>query len=271
MEFAGYAATVIMGMTLALFGGGGSILTVPILVYLFAVPPVFATAYSLLIVGTTSAVGAISFARRHLVAWGIGATFAIPGVVGVVLARRFLIPAIPEILSIGSSLTFTRDTLIMVVFSALMLAAAAGMLRPRNNSSSASDIDPRLNMLNLRKGAIIAVEGMIVGFLTGFVGAGGGFLIIPALVILTGLSMQTAVATSLVIIAAKSLLGFLGDYQRFTQMDFSLLTGILTAAIIGVAIGTWVATKIPSRRLQPTFAIFVLAMGIVVMVQSLGI
>lgn len=262
MEVIGYLATLIMGLTLGLMGGGGSILTVPILVYLFAVPPVTATAYSLFIVGLTSLIGFVSFFRKGEVNLKVGIIFAVPGFLGVFVARSYIVPSLPsEIFKMGS-FALTKDLLIMLSFAVLMIVASFSMIRKKKKTSDKPN-KPKAQWL-------IGVEGLVVGVITGFVGAGGGFLIIPALVVLGGLPMKVAVGTSLMIIAFKSLLGFTGDLLHATEpMNWSLLLALSVISVVGILLGSAISKYFSEQKLKFSFGIFVLLMGIVILGQNI--
>lgn len=263
MELLGYGISILMGMTLGMIGGGGSILTVPLLVYIFGLQPLVATAYSLFIVGSTALIGGIFSYRKGEVDLRTGLVFAIPSFIGVYTTRAFVIPSLPDpILSI-STFTITKSLLMMLVFAILMLAASYSMIRSKSNLAKASALSPQLRYL------LIAFEGFIVGGVTGFVGAGGGFLIIPALVVLVGLPMKIAVGTSLFIIAAKSLFGFLGDLQSGTMMNWSLLLNVTALAIVGIFIGMALASKIADAKLKKAFGYFVLIMGSGILIDQI--
>jgi uncharacterized membrane protein YfcA len=264
MEIAGYFASLLIGISLGLIGGGGSILTVPVLVYLFGVDPVLATSYSLFIVGTTSLVGAVPKYRHGLVNLKTATIFGIPSIAAVYATRKFLVPLIPqEVFTVGS-FTVTKPVLMMILFAVLMVFASYSMIRDKNNNGSEEKEigEQRFNY------PLILLEGAVVGILTGLVGAGGGFLIIPALVLLSKLPMKQAVGTSLLIIAAKSLIGFTGDLDHYT-MDWKLL-GIVTAlAVGGIFLGGWLSHKIDSDKLKKAFGWFVLIMGFYIIVKEL--
>ena len=261
LEIIGYMASIFIGVSLGLIGGGGSILTVPVLVYLMNIEPVPATAYSLFIVGITSLIGALTYVKKEQVNYSIGIIFALPALITVYLTRRFIVPAIPDIIISFDSISISKNLMIMGVFAVLMFLASISMIR--NNS----DLDIKNgNKLNI---PLIFIEGIIVGFFTGIVGAGGGFLIIPALVLLAKLPMKIAVGTSLMIIAIKSLIGFIGDLEASMQIDWSLLIIFSVLAIIGIFIGSYLSNKISNKKLKPAFGWFVLVMSIYIIVKEL--
>lgn len=264
--FWGYLGAILMGVTLGLVGAGGSILTVPILVYLFGTRPVLATAYSLFVVGLTALIGSFAYIRSRQVNFLTGAIFSIPSFIGVYLTRRYAVPAIPAELTTIGSFILTRDTLIMTVFAAVMLLASFSMIRekkPDPMKATAKVIPPGLRY------ALIALEGLIVGGVTGLVGAGGGFLIIPALVVLVGLPMKEAVGTSLLIIAVKSLFGFLGDLAGDQVIEWGFLGIFSSFSIVGILLGTFLSRFVPGSKLKPAFGWFVLAMAGVILYQQI--
>jgi uncharacterized protein len=262
MEIVGYIASIIMGLLLGLIGGGGSILTIPILVYLFGVDPVLATAYSLFVVGVTSLVGSVSHFRHGNVHLKTAILFGIPSVVAVFIVRKFIVPIIPDpIFSIGG-FEVSKPLFIMVLFAILMMVAAFSMIiKPKKETTD--------NKTSKHNYFIILLEGLLVGGVTGLVGAGGGFLIIPALVLFVGLSMRRAVGTSLLIIALKSLIGFTGDMTSAVELDYSFLILFSSFAIVGILTGTYIHKFIPSKKLKPAFGWFVLAMGIFILSKEL--
>ncbi len=264
-EILGYIAALIIGLSLGLIGGGGSILTVPALVYLMGISPVMATAYSLFIVGITSLAGSWSFYKRGLVHLQTAFIFGLPSVIMVFVTRIYVVPALPEkIMTIGD-LVITKDVFLMVIFALLMVFASYSMIRS-GRKSNLSDDKPKDKMkLNY---AGILIEGTVVGLLTGLVGAGGGFLIIPALVLFSRLNMKMAVGTSLVIIAAKSLIGFLGDVANY-EMDWSFLAGFTAISIFGILLGSVLSKKVPGEKLKKAFGWFVLAMGVFILLEEL--
>ncbi|MGZ8559215.1 MAG: sulfite exporter TauE/SafE family protein [Chitinophagaceae bacterium] len=266
MEIVGYIASLIIGISLGLIGGGGSILTVPVLVYLFGVEPVLATAYSLFIVGLSSLVGAFPKYKQGLVNLKTAVIFGIPAIAAVYATRRFIVPLIPDhVFSIGD-FVITKNILMMVLFAILMVFASVSMIREKNKNGNVNGTEA--NGEQKFNYPLILLEGAVVGLLTGLVGAGGGFLIIPALVLLSKLPMKQAVGTSLLIIAAKSLIGFTGDLSHYT-MDWKLLLIVTALAIAGIFIGDGLSKKIDGNKLKKGFGWFVLVMGIYIIVKEL--
>jgi len=261
MEIVGYIASILIGISLGLIGSGGSILTVPVLVYLFSVDAVAATAYSLFIVGFTSAVGSVGYFRKGLVNIKTALVFGIPSIAAVFLTRAYIVPAIPkEVFTLGSFVV-TKSILMMLFFAILMVAASYSMIK-KEKKKKEEDLGPQ--KFNY---PIILVEGAIVGMVTGIVGAGGGFLIIPALVLLSKLPMKEAVGTSLVIIAAKSLIGFFGEGGE-TIINWVLLAEVSAFAAAGIFIGIFFSKKIDGAKLKPIFGWFVLIMGIYIIIKE---
>jgi len=275
MEILGYIGAVVMGLSLGLIGGGGSILTVPILVYLFQVDAVLATAYSLFIVGLTSLVGSVSHVRLGNVHWRTAIVFGIPSIISVFLTRSYLVPRIPDPImtfgqdpSGGAALVITKSVGLLLLFALIMVMAAYSMIKPAKKSGDntlekAEDVQPQFNY------PLILAEGAIVCVVTGLVGAGGGFLIIPALVLLAKLPMKQAVGTSLMIIAAKSLIGFVGDMSGDEVIDWNFLAVFSSIAVVGILLGSWLSKRIPGEKLKPAFGWFVLVMGTYIIIKEL--
>lgn len=268
MIYAGYVASILIGITLGLIGGGGSILTVPVLVYLLGVEPVMATAYSLFIVGISSLIGAYTKYKEGLVHLKSSIIFGIPSIVAVYATRKFIIPAIPDVLFSIDEFQVTKPLFLMLLFAILMVLASISMIRGDKDKSDKADVDVKSIQLKFNY-PLILIEGTVVGVLTGLVGAGGGFLIIPALVMLSKLPMKMAVGSSLLIIAAKSLIGFIGDIQTAaSQMDWMLLIIVSTLSIVGIFIGNRLSLKINGNKLKKGFGWFVLTMGIYILIKE---
>jgi uncharacterized membrane protein YfcA len=332
MHIAGFIAAIFIGFTLGLIGGGGSILTVPVLVYLVHIDPVLATGYSLFIVGTSSSVGALNYMKKGLLSYKTAIVFAVPSFIAVFLTRKFLVPAIPrELFSIGAldittevvfillliivmlavsllslnrifhgskkhikafllvtpaaimvfiirqflipripenlitidNFVLTRDMGIMLFFALIMFLSAFSMIR--SDKANYEKVEHKGIMYNY---PMIVVEGTTIGTITGIVGAGGGFLIIPALVLLAGLPMKMAIGTSLLIIAVKSLVGFLGDVSN-QAIDWVFLLSFTGMTTIGIFIGTFSAKYFDNNRLKKAFGWFVLIMAVYIILKEL--
>ncbi|MBW7892344.1 MAG: sulfite exporter TauE/SafE family protein [Chitinophagaceae bacterium] len=263
MEFIGYIASILIGVSLGLIGGGGSILTVPLLVYVFKLPPVTAISYSLFIVGITSLFGAVDNFRKKQANLNLALPLGIVSPATVFLVRKHLVPAIPEnILAIGDT-WITKSMLTMVLFAILMLAASLSMLKKTTiQPTGTTTIHKASDYL------LLGLFGLGIGCVTGFLGAGGGFLIIPALVVLLKLPMKQAIGTSLLIIAINSLIGFGGDIGHY-EIHWRFLLFITGIATAGIFIGTFMARKIPGQKLKRGFGWFVLVMGIYIIVQEM--
>lgn len=260
-EIMGYVASVLIGVSLGLIGSGGSILTVPVLVYLFGVDAVAATAYSLFIVGLTALMGSAEYFRKRLVNIRTAVVFGVPSIIAVFLTRAYIVPAIPtEVFTVGNFLV-TKSILLLLLFAVLMIFSAYSMIKPSAEGKDEVDVEQNFNY------PLILLEGTIVGIITGLVGAGGGFLIIPALVILSKLPMKEAIGTSLVIIAAKSLIGFFGESSE-TIIDWLIIGKVTIFAAFGLIIGIYLSKKIDSNKLKPIFGWFVLAMGIYIILKE---
>ena len=262
MEILGYMAATLIGISLGLIGGGGSILTVPVLVYLFHISAVQATSYSLFIVGSTSLVGAYRNYRKDQVNVRIALLFGLSSITTVYIIRKFIIPRIPaKILSIGH-FDITKSLLTMVLFAVLMLLASTAMIRGNRKKATAiteAGASPVLQLI---------LSGIGIGLVTGLLGAGGGFLLIPTLVILLNMPMKEAVGTSLLIIALNSLIGFTGDIG--TQViDWPFLLTIAAIAITGILAGSWMSKWISGDKLKKGFGWFVLTMGVYILIKEI--
>jgi uncharacterized membrane protein YfcA len=258
MEIIGYVASIGIGIILGLLGGGGSILAIPILVYIFHLDAVMASAYSLFIVGVTSFVGAIPKYKDHLVNIHTGILFGVPSIVAIFITRKWIVPSIPHVLFQVGDFTFSKRLLILGLFALLMIAASWSLIRGMKGMQT-DDHDWR--------NPILVLEGVLIGCLTGLVGAGGGFLIIPALVWLTGLPFKTAVGTSLFIIAINALLGFVGDVLNY-DIEWNLLLTLTILAVLGIFIGNRLQKKVAADRLKKMFGWLVLLTGLWILINE---
>ncbi|MBS0001129.1 MAG: TSUP family transporter [Cyclobacteriaceae bacterium] len=334
MEIVGFLSAIIIGFTLGLIGGGGSILTVPVLVYLFHIEPVLATAYSLFVVGISASVGALNYMKKGLMNYKTAIIFAVPSFLAVFLTRKFLVPAIPDQLFTIGKLDITTDLLFILILIMVMLGVSLLSLNKTFRSSKKHlkafllvtpaaimvfivrqfviPVIPEnlivlgdftltknigimvffalimfISSFSMIKGGkgldkgrepagliynypVIVLEGAIVGTITGLVGAGGGFLIIPALVLLVGLSMKIAVGTSLLIISVKSLLGFLGDIGN-QEIGWTFLLAFTGLAVVGIFAGTYTTRFIDGNKLKKGFGWFVLIMAVYILINELFI
>ncbi|GAA4470083.1 sulfite exporter TauE/SafE family protein [Nibrella saemangeumensis] len=260
IELVGFSSSILIGISLGLIGGGGSILTLPVLVYLMGINPIMSTAYSLFVVGATSLVGSVNYMRHQQVNYKAALVFSVPSFLAVYLTRKFLVPAIPDPIFTTAAFTLSKDVAIMLFFALVMLAASISMIRDKNKAQKAEG-PVQFNL------PLIALEGALVGTLTGIVGAGGGFLIIPALVLLARLPMKMAVGTSLLIIAVKSLIGFLGDLSNI-PVDWPFLLEFTGLSIIGIFVGSYLSRFVPGQKLKKAFGYFVLVMGVLILVKE---
>jgi uncharacterized membrane protein YfcA len=264
LEIFGYLGAVVIGISLGLIGGGGSILTVPVLVYLLGVEPVLATAYSLFIVGFSALIGGIKYARKGLVNFKTGFVFALPAFIAVYITRRYIIQWLPDVWLDTNYYFLNKDTGILLLFALLMIVASISMIK--DNKSKSIEKPAVKSPINI---PLILLEGSIVGIFTGLVGAGGGFLIIPALVLFAKLPMKMAIGTSLLIIAAKSLLGFIGDVQAGEAINWIFLGTISLLSVTGIFIGMFLSTELDGNKLKKGFGWFVLMMGIFMITKEL--
>jgi uncharacterized membrane protein YfcA len=266
MELLGFLTAIIIGIILGILGGGGSILSVPVLVYLFHLNPTTATAYSLFIVGISSLIGVIPKYRQGLVHLKTALIFGIPALISVFITRKFLIPSIPDEIFSFSNFIITKALLTMVIFALLMIIASFSMIRKSVDYSVKSQDVFISNYFS------IIIQGLFLGVLTGFIGAGGGFLIIPTLVFRCKLHMKIAVGTSLLIIAVNSIIGFIGDLSVTTEfINWKLLIIFTSLAILGIFLGNYFTKFIDGNKLKRGFGWFILLMGIYIIFHELVI
>lgn len=261
----GYIASVLIGISLGLVGSGGSILTVPVLVYLMHVNPLVATASSLFIVGFTSLVGGLRAYARRVVDFKAVTDFGIPSIFSIFITRHYLLPAIPSHLFSVGGINVSREMLLMVVFAILMLAASLSMIR---SSKTPLRSGQKENRQQHKKSLVLMILGLCIGVVTGLLGAGGGFLIIPTLVLFLKLPMKTAVGTSLLIIAINSLLGFLFSLRQF-EYDWTMILSFTALSVTGLYIGSRLSEKITGNSLKKGFGWFVFVMGIGIIIKEL--
>jgi uncharacterized membrane protein YfcA len=260
MEIIGYIASVFIGITLGLIGGGGSILTVPVLVYFLGIDPILATTYSLFIVGVSSSVGAILKIDHRQVDKRSMVIFGVPLILTVFVFRKLVVPIIPQTIFQYAQWEITKGNFILFLFALFMLLAAWSMLRPSDKKAEtqAANISP----------LFLSLYGILIGSLTGLLGAGGGFIIIPALVFLGGLEMKEAVGTSLVVMSVSSLIGFSGDLTH-TLMDWKILGVVTGIAVAGVFIGNYLTKFSSGKQLKTLFGIFTLTMSVFILIKEL--
>lgn len=260
-EFFGYASAIVVGLVIGLAGGGGSILTVPIFVYIFGIPTVLATTYSLFVVGSTSLVGSVNHLWKKRVDLRVTLAFALPSFVSVYVSRRFLVPFLPDPMFQFGRFVLSKSNAILYFFAIVMIIAARAMIRSDHpEQGEAADGRPRYGSL--------ALDGLAVGLLTGTIGAGGGFLIVPMLVLLAGLPIQRAVATSVLIIAVNSFVGFLGDIHH-TDLNWNFLLPFTGLSIVGIFTGMYLARFVAPDKLKKGFGWFVLAVALYMISREL--
>jgi uncharacterized membrane protein YfcA len=263
MMYFGYIAAVLIGIMLGLVGAGGSILTIPVLVYLIGISPVNATSYSLFIVGISAFIGGLRYLKNNLICLRTTLVFGFPSVISIFITRKYLLHAIPmHLINIGQ-IEITKDAALMILLSILMVVASYSMIK----KPSSVPIDSNEQNQQYRY-FLIFQQGIIVGILVGLVGAGGGFIIIPALVMFAKLPMKKAVGTSLAIIALNSSIGFLSDFGVH-QFDWNFLFVFSAFAVSGILIGSYLSKYVSGAKLKPAFGWFILLMGIYIISKEL--
>lgn len=259
-QLIGYVGALIVGLVLGLIGGGGSILTVPLLVYFLGYNPIVATAYSLFVVGSSSMVGTYQKYKKGLVDFKTGLAFSFPSFLAVYLSRRYLVPGIPDTLFSFGSFTLSKEMSIMIFFAIIMLLASFSMIRKREKSKQVNNKQPYYKTF---------VQGLIIGTITGLIGAGGGFLYVPALVLWANIPMKKAVGTSLVIVTINSLIGFIGDVQTL-DIEWVFLLTFTLISIIGIILGVFLSKFISSEKLKKSFGVFTLLMAIYIIYKEVN-
>lgn len=264
MEYIGYFAAILIGILLGLIGAGGSILTIPVLVYLIGIEPVRATSYSLFIVGVSALIGGLRYMKNNLICLRTMLVFGIPSVISIFFTRKYLLHAIPQHLFNIGSVEVTKDAALMILLAILMIIASYTMIR--KPSSVRMDLHRHNN--EQYRYFLIFQQGVIVGILVGLVGAGGGFLIIPALVVLAKLPMKKAVGTSLAIIAFNSSIGFLSDFGTH-DFDWKFIGIFSGFAVLGIVLGSYLTKYVSGSKLKPGFGWFILVMGVYIIGKEL--
>lgn len=259
IQILGYVGALVVGLVLGLIGGGGSILTVPLLVYLLGYNPVVATAYSLFVVGTTSMVGTYQKYKKGLVDFKTGLAFTFPSFLAVYFSRRYLVPGIPEVLFSIGDFELSKGMGIMIFFAVIMLLASYSMIKKSKNNKVTSKPQPYYKTF---------IQGITIGTITGVIGAGGGFLYVPALVLWANIPMKKAVGTSLVIVTINSLIGFTGDVQTL-DIEWTFLLIFTLISIIGIVIGVFLSKFVSGEKLKKSFGFFVLVMAFYIIYKEL--
>ncbi len=332
MIILGYIGALLVGFTLGLLGGGGSILTVPIFVYILDIPPVEATAYSLFVVGVSASIGALKYMRKGLVNYRAAIMLAVPSLLAIFMTRKYLIPALPDTLISLGGVDITTDLIFIIILLLALLLTTIILLRYNLNQTGTGNFIKVLGLLlpaatmvfvmrqfvipnlpqkliflgdilitkdlaimlffalvmsfsgisMIRSGNIpnsgentsetnyprIIFQGFIIGVITGFIGAGGGFLLVPALVLFTRLPIRLAIGTSLLIISANSLIGFIGDLT-YQKIEWPFLLAFTAISVIGIFIGTYTSKYISSNQLKKGFGVFVLVMAAVIVAKEI--
>jgi len=260
IELIGFFGAFLTGIIIGLFGGGGSILAVPIFVYLFQLNPILATSYSMFVVGFSAAIGTLINIRKKLIEYKTAFIFTLPALVSVFLTRRFIIPNLPDVIMSMGGFTITKEMALMLFFSLIIILSSVFMIKkPRTAASSKSD--------SKRKDLFLLIIGLGVGLLTGLVGAGGGFIIVPALVLFAKLSIKQAVATSLIIITFNSLIGFTADLSLL-QIEWRFLSLFTALSVLGIFVGTYFSNFVQESTLKTNFARFMIVMAAVIIFKE---
>lgn len=264
MLIAGYIAAALIGVILGLIGAGGSILAVPVLIYLFNIPVHTATVYSLFIVGVSSLFGTVGYIRNNIYSLKTIIFFGVPSILSIYLTRSYIIHRLPETLFSIKDYTVTKDIGIMILFAALMILASYSMIRK-------SKVIQHDNYTETKKFRylFILILGLGIGFIAGLLGAGGGFMMIPALVILADLPMKKAIGTSLTIVSINSIIGFMGDLAHCDfPIDWVFLIIFTCISIAGILTGTKLSEYVSGQKLKPAFGWLILIMGIFILTEN---
>ena len=260
-DLAGFALVFFIGVIMGTIGAGGSILTSAVLVYVFCISPVLSASYTLLNVCTISIIGFVQYYRKGLVDINMGLLYALPTLLMVFCMRRFIMPAIPDIIFSNERFTITKNLLVMLAFSLLMITIAWSMIRRPVYTPAVNQKRP--------SSFVMILPGIFTGLLTGFAGAGGGFVIVPALVFFGGLEIKKAIGTSLFIIAINTSTGFIGDYSAGVNYDWFFLIKLVAATVAGMVLSGRIMVKMSNEKLRRLFAYTILTMGCWVIIREL--
>jgi len=258
----GYIGALFVGIALGLIGSGGSILSLPIFVYLFGLNPIIASAYSLFTVGLTSLIGSIKNIKLKLIDTNTVLYFSSSASISVYITRKYLIELIPNKIATIGGFIITKEKFLMLFFAILIFFAGVAMIKKRIDNSQSLRRKSKYGKI------LLLIEGTIVGVVTGLVGAGGGFIIIPVLVIFSKLNMKNAIATSIVIISVKSLIGFVGDIENL-KIDWLFLAKFSLISVTGIYLGQAVGLKIDGIKLKKGFGYFILIIGSCIIIKEI--
>jgi uncharacterized membrane protein YfcA len=265
MELFGYFSAVLIGISLGLIGGGGSALAIPVLVYLFHLSPQSAIPDSFFIVGLSSFAGAMSYLYSRMISYKSALIFGFPSILSVYYTHRYVLPAIPDQLGLSGNLVVSKDMFVLIIFATLMIAASLSMITSKRREKKEKKAEEEKSYPYLQ----MMLSGICIGFLAGLVGAGGGFLIIPALILLAKLPMKTAIGTSLLIIAINSGIGFVSHLQGNSHTDWAFLSLFGSLSVTGIFLGKHISKFISGDALKPAFGWFVLAIGAFIISQQI--
>ena len=261
LELIGFFGAFLTGVVIGLFGGGGSILAVPIFVYLFKLNPVIATSYSMFVVGSSAAIGTLINLKKKLIEYKTAAIFTLPALISVFLTRRFLIPNIPDVLLSFESFDMTKEMGLMLFFSSIIMLSSVLVMKKSTTEITVITASEKSYVL-------LIFIGFGIGVLTGLVGAGGGFIIVPALVLFARLAIKQAVATSLMIITVNSLIGFCSDLS-ILKIEWNFLLLFTVLSILGIFVGTYISSYVRESTLKINFARFMIVMASVIIFKEL--
>lgn len=251
----GYTLAIAVGLTMGIMGSGGSILTLPIFVYLFHIEPIQALDYSLFTISIISLVGSVGHVHKKEIDFKTTALFILPSMLTVYITKQYILPNIPDSFPLYQN-TISKDQIIMSLFAIIILASAFAMLRKRENKNRSRRVSNHIILL-------VSI-GFITGLLTGLVGAGGGFIIVPALVLVLGINIKQATAASLFIITINATFGLLSNFKQLDQINWTILIIFTGITLIGLMIGFQLKTKLKPENLKVVFGYFLGAIGIAI-------